>query len=472
MLVVMLAAPNAEAQKRASKKRTTSVSRTKKTPTSKRKRKRRQRRPRPRNTRITRLVVQQERQLADGVRYVTYRSNGSQPLVIHAVSMDRTVLSSALRLVKGEDRVDGLERLREMAARVEAQTGAQVIALANANFWTAYRNTPIGPCVVDGDVVHMHPYKQWSSAFFDMQGAMTIDTFRLSATVRNRVHQWTISATNQRSDSTEIVLYNRFAGDSVPQVRASELARAYAEAAKDTVYRTMDSTEAALSLDELRREIAAAQREASAEYRMTKILLRYTRSPAVNADVPCEVLEVTSGTRAVPSKGCILSLPADSIVARQINVGDTMTIRFMTNIKPTTRFMNAVSGTPRLVRNGVAKHEAMREGSTGRRFITHNLPRTAIGMDRTGNRVLIVTVEFSRPEIRTIGATLTQLADVMRLLGAYNAMNLDGGGSTGLVIDGDHVFYEGEDPQTRRISVGIGFVKRPPLIPGTTSGSD
>jgi hypothetical protein len=205
---------------------------------------------------------------------------------------------------------------------------------------------------------------------------------------------------------------------------------------------------------------------------MMKILLRYTRQPVVNADIPCEVIEVITGTRAVPAKGCILSLPADSVYARQISIGDTMTVRFTTSVKPTTRFMNAVSGTPRLVRNGVAKHEAMREGSTGRRFITHNLPRTAIGVDRSGNRMLIVTVEFSRPESKTIGATLTQLADVMRLLGAYQAMNLDGGGSTGLVIDGDHVFYDGEDPQTRRISVGIGVVKRPPLIPGSATGSD
>jgi exopolysaccharide biosynthesis protein len=122
--------------------------------------------------------------------------------------------------------------------------------------------------------------------------------------------------------------------------------------------------------------------------------------------------------------------------------------------------MNAVCGTPRLVRNGVAGHEALREGSTGRRFITHNLARTALGTDRSGNRIVLVAVEPSQASQGTMGATLAQMATIMKLLGCHNALNLDGGGSTGMVVRGDHMFFDGEDPKTRRISVGLAVVKR------------
>jgi exopolysaccharide biosynthesis protein len=122
--------------------------------------------------------------------------------------------------------------------------------------------------------------------------------------------------------------------------------------------------------------------------------------------------------------------------------------------------MNAVCGTPRLVRNGVASHEATQEGSTGRRFIAHNLARTAIGTDRSGNKIIIAAIEPTESSNQIMGASLKQTSEVMKLLGAYQAMNLDGGGSTGMVVQDDHVFFDGVDPLTRRIAVGLGVIKR------------
>jgi hypothetical protein len=61
-------------------------------------------------------------------------------------------------------------------------------------------------------------------------------------------------------------------------------------------------------------------------------------------------------------------------------------------------------------------------------------PRTAIGVDFGPDRLVIVVVDGRQP-FYSEGATLTQLADLMLEYGVYTAMNMDGGGSSALVIE-------------------------------------
>lgn len=405
------------------------------------------------------LNVISDREISPGVRYTEYRSNGGASVNVHVVIMDRTVTGNAIRLIKGEDRHDGLERIGDMVSRYERETSNNVLALVNANFWRAYRSTVIGPCVIDGEIVEMLPYKKWSSAFFDFDQQMLIDTFRISGALRINGEILAVQSVNRRIDSTGICVYNSFAGGTVPHVHDRELEKAFQEALKDTVFTVTDSTEEALSKEQLRLEIARARREADQEFALTKVRLRYLRAPSVNIPFPCQVIDTDTGTVDVPLRGCVVSFPK-GVLARLPKPGDTVMMQFKTNVHSDRRFMNAVCGTPRLVRNGVAEHEAETEGSTGRRFITHNLARTAIGTDRSGNKLIIAAIEPSVSSDQTMGASLRQVADVMKLLGAYQAMNLDGGGSTGMVVQNDHVFFDGTDPMTRRIAVGLGVVKR------------
>ncbi|MET7638969.1 phosphodiester glycosidase family protein [Streptomyces sp. NPDC005438] len=58
-------------------------------------------------------------------------------------------------------------------------------------------------------------------------------------------------------------------------------------------------------------------------------------------------------------------------------------------------------------------------------------PRTAVGFSRDGNTMHVLTVDGRQPT--SGGVTLTQLARMMRELGAHNALNLDGGGSSTLL---------------------------------------
>ncbi|GAB7388736.1 hypothetical protein BSNK01_25740 [Bacillaceae bacterium] len=63
--------------------------------------------------------------------------------------------------------------------------------------------------------------------------------------------------------------------------------------------------------------------------------------------------------------------------------------------------------------------------------LTGKHARSAIGIDREGKRLYLVAIDKTDTNP---GVTLPQLADILIELGAYRAVNLDGGGSTSLVI--------------------------------------
>lgn len=66
-------------------------------------------------------------------------------------------------------------------------------------------------------------------------------------------------------------------------------------------------------------------------------------------------------------------------------------------------------------------------------FVVVRHPRTAIGT--VGDKVLLVTVD-GRAKGYSSGVSLYEFAAIMRWLGAVNALNLDGGGSTTMYIEG------------------------------------
>ena len=100
-------------------------------------------------------------------------------------------------------------------------------------------------------------------------------------------------------------------------------------------------------------------------------------------------------------------------------------------INPEWREVNhIISGGPYLVKNGEIYVDMTEQklASIGGRN-----PRTAIGY--TKDNTLIMLTADGR-EGSSIGLTLNELARLMKELGCINAMNLDGGGSTVMFING------------------------------------
>lgn len=107
-----------------------------------------------------------------------------------------------------------------------------------------------------------------------------------------------------------------------------------------------------------------------------------------------------------------------------------------------------------------------------RRVINNRLahPRTALGIDADGRKLLILVVDGRSTASR--GYTMVELADMMTLLGAENALNLDGGGSSTMysrLATGEMgLVNEPSDGGERRVPNGFGVVyhgELPPIIP-------
>jgi exopolysaccharide biosynthesis protein len=118
-----------------------------------------------------------------------------------------------------------------------------------------------------------------------------------------------------------------------------------------------------------------------------------------------------------------------------------------------------IGGWPRILRDGVnvAGDAATVEGTISRNAEMKH-PRTAVGFSRDSTTLFILAVD-GRSQ-RSAGVTLDELATLMRRLGAWQAMNFDGGGSTTMVIDGLVVNAPSDTTGERAVGNALLVVKK------------
>lgn len=155
------------------------------------------------------------------------------------------------------------------------------------------------------------------------------------------------------------------------------------------------------------------------------------------AYVVVTALHATGGT-PIPVDGAVLSAHGDRVTALQNwKAGDTVRVHIGTQPRlPDGRPpRELIGGWPRVLEGGenVAFEAAIREGTISRNAEARH-PRSAVGISRDGRTLWLLVVD-GRSD-RSVGMTLVELGDAMRALGAWDALNFDGGGSTTLVIDG------------------------------------
>ncbi|MGG1617925.1 phosphodiester glycosidase family protein [Paenibacillus sp. NRS-1782] len=93
----------------------------------------------------------------------------------------------------------------------------------------------------------------------------------------------------------------------------------------------------------------------------------------------------------------------------------------------------ALQAGPRLVTNGKISLNVKAEGFKDPKILTGGGARSALGITRDHKLILLTTG----------GATIPQLAQIMKQAGAYQAMNLDGGASSGLYYNGSYLTTPG-----------------------------
>ena len=110
-----------------------------------------------------------------------------------------------------------------------------------------------------------------------------------------------------------------------------------------------------------------------------------------------------------------------------------------------------VGGAPQLIKNGKIDITWQEEKSS-RSFVETRHPRTAVAKLK-GGKFLMITVDGRTESSGGIG--LQDLAEYLLGLGATDAINLDGGGSTTMFLDGKVVNHPSDKEGERKVSDAI-----------------
>lgn len=108
----------------------------------------------------------------------------------------------------------------------------------------------------------------------------------------------------------------------------------------------------------------------------------------------------------------------------------------------------AVGGGPVLVQHGKVKVTNNEERKFYGKAIYDRHPRTAIGY--TSDNKIILFVCEGRSE-RAAGLTLPQMAKILQEIGCEEALNLDGGGSSCMLVNGKEVNYPSSKGEQRAV---------------------
>lgn len=152
-----------------------------------------------------------------------------------------------------------------------------------------------------------------------------------------------------------------------------------------------------------------------------------------------EIVDKADRYMDIPWGGYVLSDSKGGSISK-LERGDRVYMSWKTNPTSWNDVVQSVSGGPMLMRNGKIvmdlKGEHFRSGWTSS-SITH---RTACGVT-ADNHLILVTVEGPH--------TLWDVAKMFQKLGCTEAMNLDGGGSTTMVVNGATVTRNAKTTQRR-----------------------
>lgn len=122
----------------------------------------------------------------------------------------------------------------------------------------------------------------------------------------------------------------------------------------------------------------------------------------------------------------------------------------------------AIGGGPGLISNGKISITATQEGFVGN-VLTVRHPRTAVGSYVRNKKpyMVLFVVDGRQPE-HSMGQTLPELAQTMKDLGCHQAINLDGGGSSTFVVNGE-VLNTPSDGRERSVTSVFSVVPTPVL---------
>lgn len=172
-----------------------------------------------------------------------------------------------------------------------------------------------------------------------------------------------------------------------------------------------------------------------------------------------------AGKTTIPKDGAVLSFGGTVLPTgletldrdQAVSLDTRFTTRLGTSAADWALAGDIVGGAGLLIRNGQVltdwADEQLRAG-----FNTERHPRTMIGTSR-GGTIWLVTVDGRNPDV-SAGMTFGELQALATGLKLENALNLDGGGSTTMVVGGTIVNHPSDKAGPRRVSDALLIVPR------------
>lgn len=333
------------------------------------------------------------KQLAPGVMlHQEINTDPACALVITSVTIDPFAPGVSIKPALGQDTViaagatKGREAISALTSRKKALLGV------NGDFFP-FTGDPLGICVIDGEMVS-EPTMNRASIGWSKSGGIIFNNPRLDAAlILSTGVRRQIDGINRGRESNQVIVYTPAFGVSTGS--------AY------------PGTEVVATSSDLPVRIGK-----SLNLTVTDVF-----SNAVNTAIPRNGMVISAGG------------PAAVFLKENLKPGDTLCLKFDVRGASSHDWSSveqAIGGGPWLVKDGAVCIDAAEEGFRSG-FSSAMDPRTAIGATCDG-KIVIATVDGRQSISR--GVNLADLAAIMKRLGALNAINLDGGGSTTMSIAG------------------------------------
>ncbi len=159
-----------------------------------------------------------------------------------------------------------------------------------------------------------------------------------------------------------------------------------------------------------------------------------------------------AGSHTIPQSGFVISAHGASRdwAIRNLRQGARVEIKSAIKTEPLIGFKPdfILGGGPQLISNGKKVFAAEAERYSESLYRLRH-PRTAIGW-RTDSKLILLTVDGRQKQ--SVGMTIDELANLMIEFGCVEAMNLDGGGSTTMVVRGKAVNRPSDATGERAVS--------------------
>ncbi|MBI2427424.1 MAG: phosphodiester glycosidase family protein [Ignavibacteriales bacterium] len=308
-----------------------------------------------------------------------------------------------------------------MQSAANDQPGHRVIGAINGGFFSFETGWPIHNQLVNGKPVLGIPTLKSSFAFTE-EKKVFIDRFNFAGKIFSKTGtNLTINESNTNRASGKTVLYTSYKGASTGT--------------------DASGSEAALTI--------IAQPLATND----TLLAVVTQKGAGNISIPANGF-VVSGASGTPA----------TFITNDLTINDTVKLYLAYNSASTPtakRIVQLISGNGHLIKNGVAYPALGDYDQSGSGFNDVRHPRTFLGINEDTTKVYLCTVDGR--QATSLGMTFTEMANFLVALGLKDAFNLDGGGSTTMVVRGKVVNAPSDPGGERSVANTLQVISTAPV---------